>query len=105
MSGGHWDYAGSKVRDALANLSEDKQAKRRWPCLASLLGRLAEVIYDLEHRMDWALSGDHLIENDEEFDKKAVGLILECAMKAAPDKWFPRGKWATIQAVQGRMEE
>lgn len=26
-------------------------------------------------------------------------------LKIMPDTWFPRGKWATIQAVQGRMAE
>lgn len=31
--------------------------------------------------------------------------VLECAKRAADrDDWFPRGKWATIQSMQERVE-
>ena len=39
-------------------------------------------------------------------DVQLALLVIEAA-KRAPDKaeWFPRGKWATIQAMQSRTEE
>lgn len=34
-------------------------------------------------------------------------LFILCLAKEAPDKdqWFPRGKWATIQAIEGRIDK
>lgn len=55
--------------------------------------------------MDWDLSGDTKIEPDEDFNRKQFGTLLDELLKIAPDEWFPRGKWATIQAVQARAEE
>jgi hypothetical protein len=56
----------------------------------------------MEHTMDWDLSMDSRIPDDGQFEQRAIFALLEPAMKAAPDAWFPRGKWATIQAVQAR---
>ena len=105
MSGGHWGYGHSVVRDHLDTVGADPQVIARWPLLATLWRQLAEIVYDEEREMDYALSGDTGISDDRAFECAAVGRILDMAMKAAPDAWFPRGKWATIQAVQGRMEK
>lgn len=32
-------------------------------------------------------------------------LVIECAKRAEDNpEWFPRGKWATIQSIQGRVD-
>ena len=103
MSGGHWQYGHSILRDHLELVGTDPDVVERWPLLASVLTRLADVLYGTEQEMDYDLSGDSFISDDAAFDRAALGRILEITMKAAPDAWFPRGKWATIQAIQGRM--
>ncbi len=105
MSGGHFNYAQSTMRDALVQVAEDAEVQRRWPNTARVFNTLAMILYEREHEMDCDLSSDTRIENDMVFDDAVVGEILEAVMKVAPDGWFPRGKWATIQAVQGRIAE
>ena len=83
----------------------DADARRRWPALAGLFAALSEAIYNAEREMDLDLSSYSAIKDDAEFEARAVWSILEPAMKAAPDRLFPRGKWATIQAVQARHAE
>ena len=56
----------------------------------------------VERDMDYDLSGDSHIPDDEAFDRAAFAAVLDALLKAAPDAWFPRGKWATIQAIQAR---
>jgi hypothetical protein len=102
MSGGYWNYVGYRIRDELLNIAQDKNVASRWPKTAEALAGFADAIYKIEHGMDWDLSADASIRNDTAFDNEAVGLLLEAVLKAAPDAWFPRGKWATIQAVQAR---
>ena len=102
MSGGHWNYIGDDVREGLRTIADDAEAARRWPMVAGICGLLSDVIHDAEHGMDWDLSGDTIIHDDEKFDRFHTARILEAVLKCAPDGWFPRGKWATIQAVQSR---
>ena len=105
MSGGHWDHSGYKLQDILITIAEDEAVKARWPELGKLFDALGNVFYDIEHDLDWDLSSDSSIKDDRQFSDAAIGKILEVAMKAAPDSWFPRGKWATIQAVQERKDK
>ena len=102
MSGGHWNYAGAIVRDGLETVSEDQDARDRWPLTAAAFKALAELVYRIEHEMDFALSGDSAIIDDGAFDRRDVGELLDGILKITPDAWFPCGKWATIQAIQGR---
>jgi len=103
MSGGHWEYSGARLRDELESIARDATVKERWPRIAGLFEALAVILYDSEHEMDWDLSSDAHIDNDGQFQGRVCHAILEAAMKAADDRLFPRGKWATIQAVQERM--
>lgn len=105
MSGGHWDYQSHRIEDALNTISEDEIVRTRWPVLGKLLQALGQELAKCEHDMDWDISGDSSIKDDAAWERERLGAILEATMKAAPDEWFPRGKWATIQAVQGRMGE
>ena len=104
MSGGHWNYSGFRIQDALVEISEDEEVKSRWPLIAGLFTDLGQFLHEIEHDMDWDLSSDSVIPDDTKFDKESVGKLLEAVLKVSPDKWFPRGKWATIQAIQGRKE-
>ena len=72
MSGGHFDYQGFKLREILENISTDEKVASRWPMLSKALGALGPLLDDLEHEMDWDLSGDSSIEDDEAFDRKSM---------------------------------
>lgn len=104
MSGGHWQYAGAPIRDWLEQIAQDEDVKQRWPQVAELFAALGPIIYEAEHDMDWDLSSDHAIVDDSAFDEQVCHSILVAAMKVAHDRLFPRGKWATIQAVQERAD-
>ena len=102
MSGGHWDYVGSRLQMILEEIGADVTVKHRFPRLAALLCDLGPVFYRIEYELDWDLSGDTAIGDDAQFENQAIWNILELALVAAPDTLFPRGKWATIQALQLR---
>ena len=104
MSGGTFDYAGSICRDHLEEVGTHPDVQRRWPLTAQVFKGLADILYDTEYTMDYDLAGDTRIPSDAAFDMATVGAVLTWLMKVAPDEWFPRGKWATIQAIQGRSE-
>ena len=101
MSGGHFDYVGYQIEDALrfvaAGSAED------FPAISALLMGFGSALKAIEHDLDWHYSGDTNIADTAAYDHAAIGRLLECVMKAAPDAWFPRGKWATIQAIQERV--
>lgn len=103
MSGGHLNYVGSLIRRDCETIAEDDDVKARFPQLAQLFFAVGQWAYDQEHAIDWDLSGDApLRASDKTFERKAIVALLEVVMKAAPDDTFPRGKWATIQAIQAR---
>ena len=104
MSGGHFEYVGSLIQTNLAAIANDKIMKERFPILSELLQKLGNEIYRIEHCIDYDICGDtKLKESDVDVEKLFIGNLLEDCMKVAPDKWFPRGKWATIQAIQARI--
>lgn len=105
MSGGHFQYSGFKIQEALDAIAEDAEVMKRFPSLVVLLSRLGETLYAMEHDLDWDLSSDSHIEDDVKYEEKVIWSLLDAAMRAAPDPWFPRGKWATIQAVDGRHDD
>lgn len=105
VSGGHWDYLSHRIQEALEQVAADEFVKRRWPKVGTLLNELAPILAQIEHDMDWDICSDSSIPDDAKWEAERIGQILEAAMIAAPDEWFPRGKWATIQAVQGRIAQ
>ena len=104
MSGGHWEYVGYRLQDDLATISKDTDVASRWPLIRDAIAAVAEWIQPTEHEMDYDLSSDSQIPDDAAFDRTQFGALLDAMLKVAPDEWFPRGKWATIQAVQGRAK-
>ena len=105
MSGGHWEYDDRKLESILLMIAEDEKVQERWPEIGQVFAALVPLLLKSSHEMDWDLSGDLSITNDHEFSESTIGEILEAVMKVAPDAWFPRGKWATIQAIQGQIYE
>src|SRR3990167_5418306 len=101
MSGGHWNYMGGPLRDMLEEIGGDADVRERFPLISTaLLGRehdevggLAQVLYDVEHVLDWDFSADSHIHDDRVFEREALWRLLRAVMIAAPDEWFPRGKW------------
>lgn len=75
MSGGHWNYAGFTIQDRLQEIAYDENVLKRWPLVAESFRRLADTIYDVEHAMDWDISGDSSIEDDAAFDKQSARLL------------------------------
>jgi hypothetical protein len=103
MSGGHFEYAGRTARGLLEAVFEDPDVARRFPAIRELLYAVANWVYTVEHGIDWDFSGDTLIEDDAAWERDRLCELLRHAMHAAPDDLFPRGKWATIQAIEGRI--
>lgn len=104
MSGGHWEYKGTRIQFDLEDIANDESLKKYWPNIGRVLAFLAEWIYDTEHDMDWHLSADHFIKDNEKWEDARLLLLLTEVMKQVPDQYFPRGKWALIQYFQQMME-
>lgn len=104
MSGGHLDYLAFKIRDAMETAARDGEYKKIAPLTMAVFEALAVPLSDAEHDLDWHVSGDIIIKNFSEFDRQTLGKILTELFKVCPDEWFPRGKWATIQAFQERSQ-
>ena len=79
MSGGHWQYVGGQIRDNLAMIAEDPDVNHRFPFLARQIGALAEVLYQIEHDLDWDLSYDTGIPDDAAWGARAVHMIRRAA--------------------------
>lgn len=103
MSGGHWNHCGGRIARDMERISNDEDARTYWPVTCALFGAIGEALREAEHQMDWALSGDTLPEDVSDAAMTAAILdVLNAVLKAAPDAWFPRGKWATIQTILER---
>jgi len=105
VSGGHWQYMGYRIHDDLFTVSEDGDVAGRWPLICKTAAAFGTWFQAAEHEMDYDISGDTSIREkfgDETFDRAEFAKLLDALLKIAPDEWFPRGKWATIQAVQQR---
>lgn len=79
MSGGRWEYCGEDIAEKLLGVAQDSTANDRWPLVCTLLARLAPVIQEIEHDMDWCLSGDReLYDKDFEVEcyKKLRKVVL-----------------------------
>lgn len=86
MSGGTWQYG--RLRLDMEEIGEDPIVKEQWPLVAKMFMALATALYEVEHDIDWYLSGDSSIT--EKFEIEAVEKILIAAMRVAPDELFLR---------------
>lgn len=72
MSGGHFDYVGFRLQESIQEIAKDPKVQKRWPDLAKTLDLLSQWIYDVEHAIDWDLSGDTGIADDADFEAEAL---------------------------------
>ena len=107
MSGGHWNYAGSRIGDDLKGIANDEHVVKNWSEIGFALDFLADWIEKTKHDMDWCISADIVIADNPLFSQLAVMDLLIGILKIVPDnpKLFPRGRWATIQALQIRVND
>ena len=64
----------------------------------------SRVIDGLRHMMTAADDAAELVQSY--VDVSTALLIIEVAKRADDlDEWFPHGKWATIQSIQGAAEK
>ena len=64
------------------------------------------TVEGLGKMLEAALGGPHGY-TDSQLVEVSIALLIVEISKIADDKeeWFPCGKWATIQAIQARIEE
>ena len=102
MSGGSWEYQQYFLEEILKTIGQDYAVASNFPVLAELFRELGIKLRGIADDLDSHASSDVIIKDFRQFEKDATVIILILAMKAAPDELFPRGKWATIQAIQER---
>lgn len=81
MSGGHWDYVGTRIRTGLEDIANDPETQARWPLLGAALERLGDALYKVEHDLDWDLSGDTPIPDDPAHEEAALALLRKALEK------------------------
>jgi len=77
MSGGHWEYRQYSVKDLLLDVGNDGKLLQRMPKLCQVFRSLAVLLDDTVHDLDWDLSSDTLIEDDEEFQSQFIKRLGE----------------------------
>ena len=77
MSGGHWEYRQYSVKDLLLDVGNDGKLLQRMPKLCQVFRSLAVLLDDTVHDLDWDLSSDTLIEDDEEFQSQFIKKLGE----------------------------
>lgn len=85
MSGGHWDYHQDDLKVILRDVGQDFEVLSRWPETAEAFRRLADILTDVMHDMDWDLSCDNAIKDDSIFDARSIAAIRE-AVRASGEK-------------------
>lgn len=82
MSGGHWNYAGSRIENELLEIANDEAVIRRWPHLAALLANLAPELNRCEHDMDWDLSCDSIIKDDRVWERERLSALAAVLLRS-----------------------
>lgn len=77
MSGGHWNYSNHEIKEHLCEIGNDGYMIRRFPRLADIMHNLGVQLDDIIHEIDWDFSGDSSIDDDKEFEKKAIKMLIE----------------------------
>jgi len=88
MSGGNWENAPFLIQQNLAYVAdteeEDNYTKTEFPELSKILSRLADVLYEIIHTMDYDASRDQSIKDKKAYQKYAIKL-LEKTIKGGKD--------------------
>lgn len=81
MSGGHWDYSQFKIRDALEDVGKDGRVLLRFPKLSQIMRDFSTLFEQVIHDLDYDLSDDSYIDNDEKFEQKFIEKIGKIVKK------------------------
>ena len=84
MSGGHWNYVQYKIGDELRNIGGSGDVILRFPKLAQIYRDFGSLLESNIKELDWDLSGDTIIKDDLEFEKKFIedlGKIINMKVK------------------------
>ena len=82
MSGGRWEYCGSRIQISLETIALDPKVEERFPKLSTVLLELGEALYQIEHALDWDLSADSAITDDREFESNFAIKRLQKAVES-----------------------
>lgn len=83
MSGGNWDYVQGRIQNDLETVAnEDPAVMERWPRLRRALLSLSVSLYTLIKDMDWDLSGDSYIKDDETWEANALSILASAIEKS-----------------------
>jgi hypothetical protein len=80
LSGGRWGYAGKKVEWEVEEFVEDRWVSKNMPLTAKTFRAFARAFRDIEHSVDWMLSGDgapDLLTSDTEAMQHIFQLLRE----------------------------
>lgn len=77
MSGGHWEYGQDKIYIICEEVAEDEEVLERFPILAAYILRIGTMLKTIIKDIDWDISGDALIDNDKDFELRAILRIKE----------------------------
>ncbi len=58
MSGGHWNYAQYRIEDLLNEVGQDYAVVSVYPRVAEAFRNLGVELGQIEHDLDWWISGD-----------------------------------------------
>lgn len=88
MSGGHWEYEQYGMERVLKEIGRDGETILRFPKLAQIFRDLGEVLGEVVHDLDYDFSGDSSIDNDSQFENKAVSRITGVVNKKCKFKVY-----------------
>lgn len=72
MSGGHWEYKQYQVEELLSDIGRDPDVSNRFPKLAKVFSKMSKLLGEVIHELDWDLSADSSIDDDEKFDNNFI---------------------------------
>lgn len=87
MSGDYFEGAGFRIKEDLVGIAEDELFRQRFPNLSNLLIALGEELAQIEHQVDYDLSGyEKLPLADKTMERVFIGNILSACVKNAPSE-------------------
>lgn len=84
MSGGHWDYRHHEIGHVSEDVAKDREVSKRFPKLAKTIAKVGENLGTIIHELDYDLSGDSEIDDDKEYEKKAMSILLNSPLENDP---------------------
>ena len=75
MSGGKWDYSHVRLALILDEFSKDETVKLRFPKISKFADAMGSELYELIKMIDYDISGDTEILDDEAFEEKTLTKI------------------------------